>query len=494
MNQETKDGKRLVWAVQGFDGGLVTNYPKHALRGDQSPDAENFDPSQRYMIKKRYGTSNFSGDKGAPTGTLIRGIYAFTFNNGTTRFLAKEGTAIHDIQAGDWATTLTGLTVADGDEMYACMLNNLIIVTNSGLDAPVTATDTGNFSALGGSPPTAIYNCVHRRKVWLANTSADPSSLYYSATDNQADWTTSNDAGSLSVSKGDGYVINGLESDGDVLYISKMAPGGYEGAIYALFGNIPSEYEIRRIAWFGAVSQRAMCRLSKFVAVATPRGVYGLSGIHLVHLSDAVDKTILDLTDAQRAKIACAGYKDQLHVAYPASGSTNTKTMVVDLKTSRWSRYAYGASNIVAGSYCVHPNGNLYGAATGTTIRVVRHDDSATQADIGSTAVAMYWKTPDVDFGKWFADKHDSDFALHTLTSQTTLTWTLTHDIDGVDSGDSVTFVPASASPVKKFWGQKSEKHGRFWQWKIAESSSSAAEAYGFQASVVEFPLTRQGA
>ena len=487
--RETKEGKRLIWAVQGFDGGLNTTYPAHSLRGDQSPDSENFDPSVRYMIYKRKGTSNFSGDKGSPTGTIVRGLFAFTFNNGTTRFIAKEGTAIHDIQAGDWATTITGLTIADGDELYGEMFNNLIICTNSGLDAPVKLSDTGNFSALGGTPPSAMFVKVHKGKLWMARTSADPSYLAFSKSDDPEDWTTADDAGDMEIGKGDGMLINGLESDGDVLYVSKMASGGYEGAIYAVFGDSPDEYEVRRIAWFGAASQRAMCRLSKFVAVATPRGVFGVSGTRLVHLSDAVDKTILDLTDAQRAEMTTAGYKDQLWIAYPASGSTNTKALVVDMKTSRWSRYAFGASNIAPRILTTHPNGSLYGCATGTTIRAVKFDTGT--SDIGSTAINMYWKTPDLDFGKWFADKQTTDFDLHVNTSQTTLTWTLTHDIDGVDSGDSQTITPATATPVVRKQGRRSEKYGRFWRYKIDESSTSAAECYGLMVTAQEYPLSR---
>ena len=483
------DGARLITAINGFDGGLVTNYPPHAIDADQSPDAENFDPSARYKLKKRTGTTNFTGDHGTPTGTLIRGLGAFTFEDGTTKFLAKEGTAVYSIGAGNWSTTISGYSPSDAHDVYFTMFKNAIIVTSSAYIAPLKWSGSGAFATLGGSPPSAMLSVVHKGRLWLLRTSADPSRAYFSAVNNHEDWSTVDNAGNMYIAPGDGMIINAVVSDGDVLYISKQATANNEGAIYAVFGNGPADFQVKRVAWFGAVSTRAMVLTRQFAAVVTREGVYGLSGNQVIHLSDAIDDTLFSLTDAQRA-VMCAGlYRNQLWIMYPASGSTNTKALVCDLLYARWSRYAFASTHTAAGILATHPDGTLYGAATSTTIRVIKYNTGT--SDIGTTNIALYWNTLDNDFGQWYADKQVTQFFLHTLTSQTTITWTITHNIDSVDSGDSQTIVPSSQTPVKRFQSRRSEKYGRFWQFKIAETSASAAEFYGIEMEAQILPRSR---
>lgn len=80
------------------DGGLVTVIPPHALGVNQSPDAQNFDPSSRDGAKKRKGFIKFTDPaKAVPTGTFVSGLFGATLSTGTSFILATEGTALHDI-------------------------------------------------------------------------------------------------------------------------------------------------------------------------------------------------------------------------------------------------------------------------------------------------------------------------------------------------------------------------------------------------------------
>lgn len=473
------------WAMQGFDGGICTANPAHAIDGDQSPDAENFDPSVRWMLKKRTGTSNFSGDKGVPTGTIVNGLCAFTHDNGTVRMIAKEGTTTHDVAGAAWGSALTGYTPADGDKCYFSMFKNKIIVTSTARPAPLYL-DTGTaWTALGGSPPSGIYNCVHKGRLWIANTSADPSRIYYSALNNEADWSSPNDSGNFYVAVSDGMTINGICSDGDVLYISKSASGGSEGAIYAVFGDGPADFRApRRISWFGAVSQWAFIPTQSFVVAACSTGIYGMQGTQMILLSEAINPDWLALTDAQRAEAAIGRWKNQIWVSYPASGSTNTKAFVLDIPRGRWGRH----NPVTARVFATHPDGNLFAGSTSASIRVLKYNTGT--SDLSSAAISLYWTTPDIDFGQFFADKRWKQSFVHANSSQS-VTWTLEHYLNGTISSDAPTMVANTEGPVKGFNGKFTENFARFLRFKISESSTSASEAYGIMSEAIVYPLTR---
>lgn len=479
------DAHREAWSMQGFMGGLCTSAPGHALDPDQTPDAENFDPSERFALMKRSGSSSFTGTHGSPTGTKVNGLGIFTYDDATARMLAKEGTVVNDVTAGNWTTAITGYTPGDSDKVYFTMYKNKIIITSSARPAPMTLANGSNaVASLGGSPPSAIYSCVHKGRLVLANTSSDPSRVYMSALNNEADWSTPNDATNFYVSVSDGMVINGLCSDGDVLYISKQANGSSEGALYAVFGDSPLDFRPpRRIAWFGAVNQWAFVPTQSFVVAACPTGLYGLQGTQLILLSEPVNKTWFDLTDAQRA-VACVGrYKNQIYLTYPASGSTNTKSLVLDVLLGRWSRYTGHTVN----QYATHPDGNLYGGSATTTIRVIKFNTGTD--DIGSN-ISMYWYSHDIDFGDWAADKRIFQFFAHVDSSQAR-TWTVSYALNGTLGTDQPTLVGNTEGPIKRFKPTQDQTTPRFYRMYLAESSSSAATAYGVAVEATVMPRSR---
>lgn len=471
--------RELVWASQGFDGGIVTSVPAHALDGDESPDAQNFDPSARYKLLKRRGYTSFTGTHGSPSGTRIRGLYGSTFQDGTAVFLAKEGTAVYDIAAGNWSTVLTGYdTLADGNNVHFTMYKNIVVMTNDTASA-YRAQQWSGSGAWTDMPSgcDGRFPQVHKGRLFLASVGSEMSKVLYSAVNDITDWTSADNAGSFFVGAGDGMRINGIISDGDTMYVSKVHPGTREGALYAVFGDTPPQFTIRRIAWMGATSHRAMTLMKSMAVFASREGIYGVSGNRLLLLSNAITPDWKALTTAQQDECCVGRYQDQLWISYPTS-SDNDTTWVYESIYQRWSKY-----NLAARVMVTHPNGGLYGAAPSSTIRVLKFNDGLT--DLGS-AIAMYWNTPDLDFGAWHLDKRWLGTALHLAV--TARTWVMTHKIDGTDSGDSVNVAGQSTSdPVKYIKHLVTDPVGRFIRFKIAESSSSAAEAYGIMVSAEPF-------
>jgi hypothetical protein len=484
---------RAIYSISSFDGGYCSGYPKHTLEADESPNTENFDPSVPYVLQKRLGQSNFTGDHGTPTGTAVRGLGIFTFDDGTVKRLAKEGTAVYDITAGNWSTTVTGHpALSDADEVHFTMFTNFIIMTSEEASpiAPQKWTGSGAWASLGGSPPAAKYSCVHKGRLILACTSADKSRLYGSALNNSEDWSTADNAFDIYVAKSDGMGINGVASDGEVLYVSKLAPSGNEGAIYAIYGDGPADLKPpRRIAWFGATGHRGMCITHSFVAAATHRGIFGLQGNRVVYLNDAFNKDWMALTTAQRREACLGFYKNQLWVAYPDTGSTNTKAFVCDLFYQRWSLYNWGATAKAPRIFATDPDGSLYGAGASTSIRVIKFDTGAT--DIGSTAITMFWETPNIDFGQYFTDKRSMQSALHVDSSQT-ITWTIQRAFDNAAFTDSQTMASNTDGPVKRFLGLGSSPSFRHVRFKISEADTSASgRLFGLELEAEIMPRTR---
>lgn len=67
------------------------------------------------------------------------------------------------------------------------------VIGTNGTDAPFKWTGTGNAAALGGSPPGGRWISTFQNAVWLANTSTEPSTLYFSNTGDPEAWTTDDD-------------------------------------------------------------------------------------------------------------------------------------------------------------------------------------------------------------------------------------------------------------------------------------------------------------
>lgn len=484
---------RAIFSVSSFDGGYCSGYPAHALDADESPNAENFDPSVPFVLQKRLGQSNFSGDHGSATGTRIRGLYIPTFEGGTPLVIAKEGTAVYNATAGNWATAITGHpTLHDADEVHFTMFSNLLIMTSEEAApiAPQKWTGSGTFANLGGSPPSAKYPCVHKGRLWLAGTAADPSRVYFSALNNAEDWSAADNAGDFYVAKSDGMIINGMCSDGEVLYVSKIVPGSNEGAIYSIYGDGPSDFKPpRRIAWFAATGHRGMAITHSFVCAATHRGIYGLQGDRVVYTNDSFNKEWMALTTAQRAEACLGFYKNQVWVGFPASGSTNTKAYVCDLLYQRWSLYNWGSTDRAARIFATHGDGSLYGAAASSTLRIIKFDTGNT--DIGTTAITQFWETANIDFGQYFSDKRNMQMALHVDSSQS-VTWTVQISLDGAAYGDSQTVVSNTEGPVKRLLGLGSANSFRHVKYKISEASTTAqGRLYGLEAEAELMPRTR---
>ena len=84
MPPPNKNKQFSTYEIKSPDGGLYTKKPAHSIDDSQSPDAQNFDPSEVGRIKKRLGHIKFtSAAKVTPTGTFVSGLFAGATSSGT---------------------------------------------------------------------------------------------------------------------------------------------------------------------------------------------------------------------------------------------------------------------------------------------------------------------------------------------------------------------------------------------------------------------------
>ena len=111
------------------------------------------------------------------TATASRGSLSFTERTGALT-INTESTAASEITSVRWSF---------------CNFNSLLIGFggdfNGTPDAPFKWTGSGNASALGGTPPSAMFCFAANNRVFAARTSAAKSTLYWSILGNPEDWT-----------------------------------------------------------------------------------------------------------------------------------------------------------------------------------------------------------------------------------------------------------------------------------------------------------------
>lgn len=436
--------------AKGLDGGLVTRFPAHRLGSNQSPDAQNFDPTEVGCVKKRKGHIKFTS--ASTTGNFISGLFAATTSAGTTKVLASYGTTLDDITAGAFGTAVSGVTLTSDTMVAMTMFNDLFIICNTG-GGPYKWSGSGSAASLGGSPPAnAQYNCVHKGRLWLAGpgydfsaASSDRSRINGSGLNNPELWdTTTNPDNCVSIgfNKGDGYVVNGMCSGGDFMLVSKISnvAGSLEGAIYALFGSSPFDFVTKKILSFPALSHTAMLPYDNFVIVATPKGIFAINGRNPARLDDAIWPTYDAIPN--KGTIALGRYKKTVRFAYPASGTTNNRELILDVERGVWGRNTGKAVRI----YGNHPDGRLLLGKAGSSV-LVWEDESGTNDD--GSAIDFYWETPDIDFGEGNAQKRLHSIYTH---AKNTGSYSLSVEQYGDGSAQSLgaTMNVSTEGPVKR--------------------------------------------
>lgn len=152
-------------------------------------------------IIKRNGYTVYSNGRitvGATTIDEVCGAFQYRKFSGTS-FLVVAGSTGSTVKLIDLTTPaspsdITGaITFTPDTQFDFAVVADKLIMTTEDRDAPFKWTGTGNASALGGSPPSGKFCEEFFNYAFIANTSANPERVFWSALFDPESWTTGSD-------------------------------------------------------------------------------------------------------------------------------------------------------------------------------------------------------------------------------------------------------------------------------------------------------------
>lgn len=186
----------------------------------------------------------------------VNGIFDY-WRSGTLGAPAQQrviysGTAVYTESSGVLTSIISGLVAAQ--RPWFEVMRDTLVMAFSGTDVPRTWDQT-TAANLGGSPPNFGFHVSHKTRMFAAGVATNQSRLYYSAANNEADWTGAG-SGSIDVTPDDGDVITGIVSHQNELIIFK---GPNKGRIVRMTGSSPSDFAlVPQFRGVGGVNQQSI--------------------------------------------------------------------------------------------------------------------------------------------------------------------------------------------------------------------------------------------
>lgn len=441
-----------------LNGGRVTGPPPHQVGILESPDCENIDPSDFRGASTRPGSSQFGSNFAAASGGSSNGLFHWTRNAGTAFMLAAHSGTLYQVYSNSWGSLLGGITA--GGMVRFGGLNNQLVVAAEGL-TPRISSDASGFGTFSdaNAPTLAKYAAVWKSKMWLAGHSTTPQKIWFSASNDPTDYTTANNAGSITVESGDGDVINGLLAMQNVLYVFKRK------VVYGIFGSSPFDFEVIRLREVGLSSEYGYAAGDGIAFFVSDDGIYSLSGgnVGIVTIPKAY-QDFVDLTDKTKIALGVSGAK--LFITDYSNASPYS--LVLDYKRGVWSKYPTQPFT----PYAKSRDSKIYAVTNASTMQVW-------QLDTGSGgSIDCKWTTPDMDFEDPSAVKVLQQYQAHMKPDTATTTLTVRHYLNGASTGsdNTLTFGTVGSHDVQRVHGQTLK--GRFLRLRF--SWTGVKTLYGF--------------
>ena len=461
---------------QDFSPGWVTVAPAHLIEDGATPSVANVDFSESFgRLTKRKGHSIYI-TANAGGSTKVSGLYQYIQDDADSFLIASSNDDVYSLTApGTWTSFLTAGAL-NGAEVNFATFDDLLIIVSDNLTTSKW-TGSGASASLGGSPPSNVkFVDTHKRRVFMANSSAGTNRLHYSAVDNAEDWTTANDAGFIDIGQGDGDHISGIASMGSILVIFKTR------STWALYGTGPGNFSVRQLSpSVGCVANKTIVKCDKFCLFLSVDGVYSVNSDGVVLVSYNIKPTVDSITTAARA-IACAGkMKTQYWLAIDTDADgVNDEVYVLDYVLGSWGRYTNKKENVF---YRLADGTLLSGGADTDVIR----QHNTTDNDNGS-AISMSWDTKDYDAGAWDRIKHLHDIIM-CASPITGKTLTIAHLINGIVQGTTMTFTLTPTSTEDKVYFQRrhlpATSYGAYFRFRLTNAETDAnIKVFGYSVKV----------
>lgn len=424
-----------------LDGGFVAGIPPHQVGLAETPDGENFNPSETFGAKLRGGSSQF-GVNGPTTrsgNSIYTWIHPWTFPLGTAYYMVHAGTSWYSVDSGSWLEVGTS-TVAG--PLSGTLLASHFIATRGSIGRPYISSTGITMATMADAncPASTAISETHASKVWLA--ASNGTTVYFSVTNDPNNWTTVNDAGNITISDDTGDRIQALKSSRSGLYVFMQTK------LFLITGTSPADFEVQYVASIGTFATNVgVISDGTGVFFAAVDGIYYATGTNCHRMSDAIRDEWNNIAVGAKFYVSLAIKNDQLWIFCADTGSFNERALVLAFRRKMddggvrgvWTAYPSQAFSHAR----IDPTINTLFALTCASTPQIYKLDTASSAG----AVEMKWNTPDLDFGHPTAVKTLERFYVHVRPDGASRTVSCQWYGDGVALGSVYGFnVPSTGS------------------------------------------------
>ena len=338
------------FAAFSFEGGLNVKLSPQAL-ATQAKYRAHLTLARHVVYPKSKGVSKRLDTATYNTSTIgasVTGVFELKRSNGD-RFIiggTDDGRLVLFNSGGTTTNLATGLTT--GRRWSFATYNDIGICVN-GADAPRKTDGTAaGTTTLGGSPPsTASHVFTHGNRVFMVTVNS--STLSWSALNNEEDWTTASNAGSMVVARHDGgNLLAGISAISEALLLK-------ENNVYRLQGINPSTFAVTNVVpartSVGGISFQALTFAANDIWWGSRRGVHSVRTVQEFgdlqedFASEKIDPYFQANTDytvsLNQLAIMAIAYDPQHNRLYVGVDTTNNAQndtiFVLDVFTRGWS-------------------------------------------------------------------------------------------------------------------------------------------------------------
>lgn len=315
--------------------GLDVSKPGEWLDQRATTDCQNIE-IRRMLIQKRPGMTVL----GSSLGERVQAIFDFDDGQATHFFRIGNTKAQKYNQATDaWSSVLAApLTGTDDDRVsYAFPLLNAarIAVISNGIDPIMKNTGSGNFAALGGTPPKAKFLLDFGSYLLLAYITDDGSGntfftrVQWSDTGNIEEYALG-DAGSVELLE-DSDDITGMGRWGQYVTVHKQGIAG--GSIYVGYlTNTSAVFRFdRKATGAGTAANATILTLPTGEQAFLARdGIRLFNGVTAPTIESPIMDELRDFMNPEQVQKSCAKIikeLDEYHVALPIGSQTEPETV-----------------------------------------------------------------------------------------------------------------------------------------------------------------------
>ncbi len=388
-----------------FTGGMNALSSPTSLELNQALDLANLVLLPNSGFMKTNGNSEFNGTAMA-SGAAVHGSGFYRNISQTPYMMQIAGTKIYKSEFDGVMDDITGaVTISTGQDnqwSYAQMNDLAIFVGgNRATDVPLKWTGSGNAAALGGTPPVGKWCYAANNRLFIANTVAAPSRIYWSILGNPQDWSASG-SGSQDVQLSDGDELIGaclLATDHLLLFkqnsIHELMIRTSPFPLFPLFSNI------------GAISSSAILDVDGICFFITPEPrMKATDGNSIIDFPDTLDP-IWDGLNKSRLPFMQGVYDRKRGLvmwfcSYQDS-TTNDFCIAWDLARKAWLKFPEGHNfNTVA----MMQDRTMYGGGYDGKVYELDDDGTANYASEGDDPIDCYWRSGWMDAEQMINMKH----------------------------------------------------------------------------------------